>query len=400
MIEPKLPANENKRLSNLKSYSILDTLSDKDYDNLTQIAAGICQTPISLISLVDDRRQWFKSHHGLAATETPKEHAFCAHAINTPNNIFIIQDARIDERFHDNPLVTGDPYVIFYAGVPLVSDEGYPLGTLCVIDHTPKLLSKSQIKSLKALSNQVMNLLRLRKKKLLLQDTLVKLEEKNSELQQFASVAAHDLKSPLIGISNLLNLFSEKYTSAIDDKGKNMLATVSKSSDKLRSMVDGLLAYSRCENVLVDEKAIINLQNLTKDLLGLFTFDNNVSIMLTTNLNEVLANKTVLEQILINLISNAIKYSDKNTVKIELGVKEKEFNYEFYVLDNGPGIAKENQSRIFQIFEVLDSNDKYGNVGNGIGLATVKKMVEKSGGTIKVESKLGQGAKFRFTLKK
>ncbi len=400
MIEPKEPKNEKERLENLKSYSILDTITEEDYDNLTQIAAEICQTPISLISLVDDKRQWFKSHHGLEATETPKEYAFCAHAINKKEEVFIIQDARQDKRFHDNPLVTDDPYVIFYAGVPLVSDEGFALGTLCVIDNCPKLLSQSQINSLKALSNQVMNLIRLKRKKIMLENAMKNLEEKNRELEQFASVAAHDIKSPLIGMSNLLKIYTEKYTKNIDTDGKNLLTTVSQTAEKLKDLVDKLLLYSRSSQFIKHKKSHIHLKELIKDLLGLFNFEHNISIDSTTNLKEVYANRTVLEQVLINLVSNAVKYNDKKQVKIKITVCETDNDYIFKVKDNGPGIDSKHHERIFQIFEVLASEDKFGRTGHGIGLATVKKVVEKSGGTIWVESKLEKGASFNFSIPK
>ena len=189
MIEPKEHDNERERLKDLESYNILNTLPESDYDGLTGIAAEICGTHISLVSLIDDKRQWFKSHHGLDAAETPKEYAFCAHAINDQDNVFIVEDARRDKRFHDNPLVTGEPFVIFYAGVPLVSENGLPLGTLCVIDDKPKLLSKSQIHSLKALAQQVMNLLTLRKKRLTLRNTLNDLEETKEKFEVAQQVA-------------------------------------------------------------------------------------------------------------------------------------------------------------------------------------------------------------------
>ena len=161
MKKPEIPIDELNRISELNSYAILDTLPEEDYDNLTWLAAQICGTPISLISLIDPTRQWFKSHHGLDATETPRDLAFCAHAINKPDDVLIVPDSREDVRFSNNPLVTGDPHVIFYAGVPLNTSNGHPLGTLCVIDNQPNSLSVNQIESLKALSQQVVRLMEL-----------------------------------------------------------------------------------------------------------------------------------------------------------------------------------------------------------------------------------------------
>lgn len=384
----------------MRSYSILDTLPESDYDNITKIAAEICGTPISLISLIDDKRQWFKSHHGLDATETPKEYAFCGHAINTPNDVFIVQDARKDERFYDNPLVTGNPHVIFYAGVPLVSEAGLPLGTLCVIDHKPNLLSQSQISSLSALSNQVINLLELRKSKQQLERTIMELEEKNEGLERFAVVAAHDLKTPLINISSLAQLFQNQYKDILDSEGLEMLEMIIGSSGNLIGLIDGLLQYSKSESLLREGKSDIELQMLRTDLEGLFNYDHQLKLVLKSDLTKIKAHKTALHQILINLITNAIKYHDKETVEIELGVSESDTHFLFYVKDNGPGIETIHQERIFKIFEKLAATDKFGVRGNGIGLATVKKIVEKLGGAIRVESELGKGAKFIFSLEK
>lgn len=163
MKKPDLPKNESERLEELSSYSIIGELENSDFDFLTQMASQICETKISLITLVTDEKQWFLSHEGLDIRETPREFAFCAHAINEPEELFVIEDSRKDDRFYDNPLVTGYPDVIFYAGVPLVNENGFALGTLCVIDNNPKQLNDSQIKSLKLLSRQVMSLLELRR---------------------------------------------------------------------------------------------------------------------------------------------------------------------------------------------------------------------------------------------
>ncbi len=128
MMQPLIPENEVSRQRALDEYDILDTLSEKEFDDITLIAAQICETPVVLISLVDKDRQWFKSKIGLDATETPRDLAFCAHAIHTPNQIFEVQNADQDARFFDNPLVTGEAQVKYYAGAPLVTEEGYAIG--------------------------------------------------------------------------------------------------------------------------------------------------------------------------------------------------------------------------------------------------------------------------------
>jgi len=398
--EPKIPQNEGERIKELESYSILDTIPEADYDSLTMIAAEICGTPISTITLIDDKRQWFKSHHGLDSTEGPRDYAFCAHAINAPDDVFIVQDSRNDERFHDNPLVTGDPHVIFYAGVPLVTEAGLALGTLCVIDHKPNLLSQSQIRSLSALSKQVMNLLELRKSKLLLEQSIEKLEEKNEDLERFALVAAHDLKSPLINISSLSQLFLKQYKETLESDGLEMLELIISSSDHLIGLIEGLLHYSKAEGLLREEKSNIVLKSLIKDIKGLFNYDHNLNLVLKSDLTHITVNLTAINQILINLVTNAIKYNDKQVVEIELGISESDTHYLIHIKDNGPGIAPKYQEKIFKIFEKIAATDKFGRRGNGIGLATVKKLIEKLGGSISVESEMGKGSKFVFSLEK
>ncbi|MFD2570523.1 PAS domain S-box protein [Spirosoma soli] len=177
-----LPDNEAARLNALATYNILDTLPEDEYDAITQLASQICQTPISLISLVDQERQWFKSAVGLSIPQTPREQAFCAHAIQTPTEIMEVEDARQDERFINNPLVTDEPHLIFYAGVPLVDDAGQALGTLCVLDHKPRHLSDQQATSLRVLARQVVTQLQLRKSQLLLEKANEQLNTLNQEL--------------------------------------------------------------------------------------------------------------------------------------------------------------------------------------------------------------------------
>lgn len=162
MLVPLL-SKEQSRLAALARYNILDTLEEQAYDDIVNLAAFICETPIALISLVDTERQWFKARVGLEARETPREYAFCAHAIHQPKQVMIVQDATLDRRFSTNPLVTGDPSIRFYAGAPLVTPAGEALGTVCVIDRVPRVLDADKIEGLRALSRQVVAQLELRR---------------------------------------------------------------------------------------------------------------------------------------------------------------------------------------------------------------------------------------------
>lgn len=157
-----LPENEAARLEALHQYKILDTEPDETLNDLTRLAAYICGTPIALISLIDLNRQWFKARLGLTEEETSRDVSFCAHAI-TQDGSLVVRDALDDQRFRDNPLVTSAPHIRFYAGSPLITPEGFKLGTLCVIDRVPRDLNPEQIAALRMLGNQVMTQLDLRR---------------------------------------------------------------------------------------------------------------------------------------------------------------------------------------------------------------------------------------------
>ncbi len=159
-----LPPDENARLAALGRYRVMDTPAEAAFDELTRQAREICGVPMALISLVDGKRQWFKSRVGLSLTETPREHSFCSHALLTPDEPLVVPDATLDPRFADNPLVTGDAHLRFYAGMPLRSPEGQPLGTLCVLDHVPRELSREQLDQLSALARQTAYQLALRRR--------------------------------------------------------------------------------------------------------------------------------------------------------------------------------------------------------------------------------------------
>jgi GAF domain-containing protein len=159
----KTPQNEKRRLTVLWEYEVLDTIPEEVFDSLTELAARICEAPIALISLVDEKRQWFKSRVGTNVKETSRDVSFCAHAIQQ-TDLFIVPDATKDERFAQNPLVTSDPRIRFYAGAPLITPDGYALGTLCVIDKVPRELRPDQKQALTILARHVVSQLELRRR--------------------------------------------------------------------------------------------------------------------------------------------------------------------------------------------------------------------------------------------
>ncbi len=203
-------AEEARRLEELRGYGILDTLPEQAYDDITLLASQICDCPIALVSLIDDDRQWFKSRVGLDATETPRDLAFCAHAILEPDQLLMVPDATRDKRFASNPLVTADPMIRFYAGAPLRTSAGHALGTLCVIDRVARELEPDQIRALEALSRQVMAQLELRKSLGRLERHVAqrrqyerRLEKYQQELEEAnARLAEESVTDPLTGLRN------------------------------------------------------------------------------------------------------------------------------------------------------------------------------------------------------
>ena len=181
--------SEQKRLKVLWQYEVLDTVPEELFDDLTELAARICEAPIALISLVDEKRQWFKSKVGTDVKETSRDVSFCAHAIKQAE-LFIVPDAAQDKRFANNPLVTSDPKIRFYAGAPLITADGYALGTLCVIDKVPRELRSDQKQALLILARHVVSQLELRRRSRELVQVRQQNEKAKTEVEQLRAKLA------------------------------------------------------------------------------------------------------------------------------------------------------------------------------------------------------------------
>jgi signal transduction histidine kinase len=400
MIKPQIPINEEERLQSLDSFKIVDTLPETDYDNITFLASTICNTPISLVSLIDEKRQFFKSRHGLITSETERELAFCAHAINTPLDLFQVDDARLDMRFMDNPLVVGQPHVIFYAGMPLVADNGQALGTLCVIDNKPNHLTDKQTEALKALSEQVIHLLELRRKNIKHLQFQRELETFAHEMETFAYAASHDLREPLRMVKSYLTLFEKKYGSSFDEKAKEYIHFAVDGANRMDSLIKDLLAYSLAGKA--DENCNdIDINNVVDEIkqLNKLVIAEKEAVIETKNLPIIHISHAAIRQILQNLISNALKYQAIGVKPVVvISFLQTATHWQFMVKDNGIGIPAANLDNVFTLFKRLHTKEKYS--GTGIGLAICKKIVLQHDGNIWVESEEGKGSTFYFTIKK
>ena len=404
MLFPKKKENENERLLELESYSILDTLPEKEYDEITFLASQICGTPISLISLIDDKRQWFKSNYGLEVRETARELAFCAHAINDQENIFIVPDSRIDERFSDNPLVTNNPFVVFYAGIPLVSPKGHALGTLCVIDNEPRHLDASQINALKILANQLMRLLELRLSIMDLQKSEEHLKRLNATKDKLFSIIGHDLREPIGTLKPLLDFLLKSSDLSDTENVKKVLRMIQKSSTSAYNLMENILAWARSQ---LDEISYspeeIKLSGLIKTTVDLFKESlqsKNISISIQIPNDTLLyADRNMLMTVFRNLISNAIKFTSEGK-SIEIISIEMDNHHQIEIKDQGIGMDADRISKLFDKTEYTSTYGTNGEKGNGIGLLLCKDFIERNGGTLNVESEIDKGSAFIFSIPK
>jgi hypothetical protein len=394
-----LPNDEEKRLEALYRYNILDTLPEEEYDTITKIASEICDTPIALVSLIDPTRQWFKSHHGLGATETPREYAFCAHSILEPDELFIIPDATKDERFHDNPLTTGEPHVLFYAGAPLNTKDGYSLGTLCVIDTKPReaSLTEGQKKSLKALAKQVMSQLELRRRNSKLEQANKEITRLNEQLNHFAYRLTHDLKTPIRGINSLVDFIKQDHYELFKNtEAQEWIDLISSRAVYMDSLIEEILAYTKATNSTIQFEEF-NFKAMLSTVLNNCDVAKKIALDLKELDFNIYHSKIGFVQIFQNLLTNSKKFTDKEQCKVQITCKKNIGNYTFIYTDNGPGISEKYWDKVFIMFETLDDSSIK---NTGIGLATIKSIINRFGGEIRLGKRNDgeEGVCFTFTV--
>ncbi|MDJ1176171.1 sensor histidine kinase [Roseofilum capinflatum] len=435
MKTPPIPSNETERLQALENYDILDTAAEEAFDDLTQLAAYICDTPIALVSLVDQNRQWFKSKVGVDAPETPREIAFCAHAINEPHQPLVVPNALEDERFAANPLVTSAPDIRFYAGTPLITPDGYAIGTLCTIDRVPRTLSDEQLQALKALGRQVISQMELRLKLKHLQHTQAQLIQsaKMSALGQLVAGVAHEINNPTAFIQgnlhhlgeysqDLLNLAqayqdhyphpSETIQSLLEtldleflsDDLQELLQSSQVGIDRIQTIVNSLRKFSRLDES--DYKTVDLHEGIESSLLflghRLQPHGDRSQIRVIReygDLPPVSCYPRQLNQAIMHILNNAIDALEEDSVEEKIlristsciGDRWARIS----IADNGVGISEAIQEQIFQPFFTT----KLGKNHNGLGLYVSYQIItEQHHGKLYCHSSLGQGTEFTIEL--
>ena len=394
-----VPFNEKLRRAALKEYNIINTGPDEDYDNLTFLAAAMCEVPIAKISVIDREKIWNKSVYGTEYREIDRKNSYCDRAIHDDNSILILKKSENPEVFEAAKDVYQHEYS-FYAGLPLHNPQGHAIAVFCIFDTEEKELSETQIKALHALAGQALKLFEFRKQKNKLYEVQNELKDKYRELEKFASVVSHDLKSPLANIISLSELLKDENKGKFDADTEQYLEFLMEASYSLRNYIDGILSFYRSDHVMQKDYTNVDLRKLLKPIVDLYQVSEHIQIKYPDDVMLHNVNKAAITQVIMNLISNALKYNDKEIRKININFAKNEEFYFFEVQDNGKGIPQDRFEEIFDLFTTLDTADREGNLGSGIGLATVKKLVESMGGSVSISSEEGTGSTFKFSIKR
>lgn len=440
MIKPLPHDRENDRLEALKRYNVLDTPAEKDYDDITLLAAFITKSPTALLSFVDKERQWFKSKVGFEPDETPRDVAFCAHAIHA-SDIFIVKDATKDERFFDNPLVTTGRKVKFYAGAPLVTSEGLPLGSLCVMDTKPRDLTAEERNALNALARQVLAQLELREKNKKLEESIVQIhkmqeqlivQEKLASLGTLTAGIAHEIKNPL----NFVNNFSQLSAGLLTELQESLSNLREKISDESITDIDeiistlklnltkikehGIRADGIVKNMLMHsrgkpgEKQLTDINALLKEHINLAYLSHRglnkeFNVKIVADYSPFLPKLTVVPQnlgrVFLNIIDNALyeafsmkeKLGEIFTPRLDVRTINNSDSIEIAIKDNGRGIHEDQRQKIFNPFYTTKPTGK----GTGLGLSISYDIITKEHlGQLLFDSRENEFTEFRIILPK
>lgn len=346
---------------------------------------------MSTITLIDANRQWFKAKTGLISNETSRSISFCSDAIKS-DNLMIVSDAALHHKYKNYSNVTGDPHIRFYAGMPLTTDKGYNIGTLCVIDVKPRILDEEQIFALQVLAKQVMKMMEL---KLLNK----KLGESVRVQEQIISVLAHDIRSPLRSVKHLIEM--HKYSVITKEQQEDILALMPTRIQHTLEMIDNLVEWGELQMKQTYNEIEFNLHDLVDNCLQTqqlpADLKNNKLVNNVKHNLMVTADKNSIDFMLRNIVSNAIKFTENGSLEINADYDD-EAKLKLSVKDSGVGIDKNKLAVLFDADKKSTTNGTKNEKGNGLGLKLIKESLDKKNGAIEVYSELGKGTRVTVTF--
>ena len=375
-----VPPSEAARLAAVRRHAILDTPPDGAFDRVTRVAARFFGVPISIVSIVDHDRIWFKSHHGIDVDETPRELGLCASAI-LQHAPWVVTDAEVDPRTMTNPLVCGELGLRFYAAVPLTTSDGFNLGTLNVIDTHSREVTEEEIATLEDLAAIVVGELELR---LAARGEQQRLDQERAD---FVVTAAHELRTPLAAVYGAAKLLARADVG--EDSRDKLLAVIADESERLAAVVGEILTGAQLEAGrirIVGERLdpLPLVENAIEAARVYLPANLSLDLRTTDSLPELVSDAGRVRQILAGLIDNAVKYSPAGG-RITVGAEPRDGGVRLSVSDQGVGVPAAERERIFEKFTRLDSDGTHGVAGTGLGLYIARGLARELGGWVACE---------------
>ncbi len=389
-----------QRLWEKYNYEILDTSKEEEFDDIVKLASQICKVPISLISLLETGRQWHNAETGEDMTENVKESSFCACTLMQEEDIFEIDDASKDARFANSPLVIDAPNIRFYAGVPLVSKNGFKLGTLCVLNSEPQHLTDEQSFGLKVLAKQVIKLLdlRLTNKELKVQE--LKMKQQSEMQNRIISIIAHDVRSPMASLKQIIDFTKNDILS--EEESKELMLMAETHLDGTLDLLSDLLEWGRMQvTKTIGETRPVNLFKMIQERFcqayASATIKNNELINLVDRELVLNTDSNALQFIIRNLLGNAIKFTENGSISIY--AQREDDKVLISVSDTGIGMDDSVKKNLLTGDGKLTTLGTKKEKGSCLGLLFTKDFIDMLGGKLTIKSNKTKGTTFYIELK-
>jgi signal transduction histidine kinase len=379
-------ADERDRLDALRRYKVMDTAPEAPFDRIADIAARLFGTPVALVSLVDETRQWVKARHGFDLAEIPRAFSLCGYAIRSPGEVLVVPDTMRDPRFAENPLVTGGPRIRFYAGAPLLTPDGFALGTVCVVDDKPHVgFGEQHRDDLRHLAAITMSELELRAGK-------AAAENANRTKNRLMAAVGHDLRQPLTVIAGNLELLEAQ----VDERGRRMVARALAATVRVEAAFRWLTEAARLEYGRMEPKLqAFDLGSLFEEIREQHAdaARHKGLVLRVKPCNQVVVTDPgLLGSILHNLTGNAIKYTERG--RIVVACRRWGERAVVQVWDTGVGIAPDMLAEVFTDYRQLVPESG----GVGLGLSIAKRAADLLGHDLSVRSTPGRGSCFEIVI--